>query len=134
MREILAPALLTVIGAIGVNFSDVAADLYLAAYPKDLRYRQAIEHCVAQSPAFNRLNSADRAACYAEIGAGPSIGAEAGEPRQVRMIATGVSPDPAARPNHQPGYPQRPQASAPRPAGRRVAATYSTWAASLDKW
>jgi hypothetical protein len=63
MKLIMLPLLFSV-AYIGFEHKDEIADLYRAAYPADPVKREAIEQC-AQSPNFNRLDTADRERCYA---------------------------------------------------------------------
>ncbi len=73
MRGILAPFLMTIVGAIGVTHTEAARDLYLADYPDDPLRRAALDRCGSESPSCNRLSAPARAHCYAPVT--PSAGA-----------------------------------------------------------
>lgn len=63
MKLLMVPVICTV-GFLMFNQRDKMADLYHAAYPADPVKAEALKSC-AENTNFNRLDSGDRAACYA---------------------------------------------------------------------
>src|SRR5262249_40185587 len=98
MRLIMLPILFS-LAYLGYEDRDKILDLYRAAYPGDPAKREALDQC-AMAANFNRLDSADRQACYA------------GTWGQRRLA---IAPTPAPRydfsPSHLPGNDVRRQAA-----------------------
>lgn len=63
MRFIMMPVIFTV-GFLAYEHHDQMMDLYRAAYPSDPAKAAALDSC-AERQNFNRLDSGDRASCYA---------------------------------------------------------------------
>jgi hypothetical protein len=64
MRLIMMPVIVS-IGVVMFAQRDKMLDLYRAAYPVDPAKAEALDYC-SKIPNFNRLDSGDRAACYAK--------------------------------------------------------------------
>lgn len=97
MREMLFPAILAAVGYVGLGNTDKMVDLYRAAYPNDPQKAQALERCATLYPNFNRLDSADRATCFAD--------GYRSRPAPAVATAMGRGPAPAYEfsPSHLPG-------------------------------
>jgi hypothetical protein len=72
MKLVLLP-LLFILGFYLYEGRDKIIDQYNAAYPSDRAKAQAMAHCAAAEPDFNRLDADDRKHCYRkELGTDPS--------------------------------------------------------------
>ena len=93
MRLIMMPVIVS-IGVVMFAQRDKMLDLYRAAYPVDPAKAEALDEC-SRNPNFNRLDSGDRAVCYAK-----TYGRN--EPPYDRVDAAPLVPTP------QPVYPYNP--------------------------
>jgi hypothetical protein len=65
MKDIVFSAMLIAVGAIGLMNVDGIRQLYVGAYPTSIEKRQALDRCALGGTAFDRLDAAEREACYA---------------------------------------------------------------------
>ena len=56
-----------VVVATAASFPGQLGDLYRGTYPNDLRKREALAACAAQSAAFVRFLASDREDCYRQM-------------------------------------------------------------------
>lgn len=65
MKDIVFSAILIAVGVLGLMNVDRIRQVYAGAYPTSAEKRQALDRCSLGSAAFDRLDPAEREACYA---------------------------------------------------------------------
>lgn len=100
MKLIMMPVIVS-IGVVMFSQRDKMVDLYRAAYPVDAAKAEALDGC-SKNLNFNRLDSGDRAACYAKANGEAGPGYPRIEAPPVPLIPT-PQPYYPYNPGHLPG-------------------------------